>query len=347
MRGFMNQFILVLSFFMGSLLAEATGDIKIYSVSKDPMAFFSYVHRGRLILKNEEVKSTQSLEEAKKLYKSLKCVKDYFYEVHGRDSWDNKGADIIATIKVGNKIDRRHSSTNASWLYLLKPNFFPRLTERFILGAGDPNSLHDFESAVDVIGHEFTHAIIGAEGTIGKAKEAGAIEEHLADVFGVLIEFYFKQKYSSIPLTITDVNFLFGDSVVGQKENKKNIISIRNLLNPQKFGYERQPIHVKQINAEAYKKCKPSVKNDQCFIHSLTGIPNRMAALFIQSVGPEVAEKFFYEFITTKIKSKDVSPENFKEYASALKDLCVKSPHGYNASTCNHLNKALSAVGLE
>ncbi|MBX7431549.1 M4 family metallopeptidase [Mycobacterium sp. Y57] len=105
-------------------------------------------------------------------------VYDYFADVLGRTSFDGQGAPILVSIRYTPNGLFGAGYANAFW----DP---PR--QQFAFG----NSAH-FESAVDIVAHEFTHAVVsyvvGTGGSVLDYGESGALNEAYADIFGVLIE---------------------------------------------------------------------------------------------------------------------------------------------------------------
>ncbi len=106
-------------------------------------------------------------------------VYDYYLDVLGRTSFDGNGAPVDVSI-LYNPQKSAGGYANAFW----DPS-------REQLAFGDSGHL---EAAVDVIGHEFTHAVIsfvvgGPEGgSVLDYGESGALNEAMADIMGTLIE---------------------------------------------------------------------------------------------------------------------------------------------------------------
>lgn len=106
-------------------------------------------------------------------------VYDYYLDVLGRNSFDGSGAPVLVSI-LYNPGRPNGGYQNAFW----DPSI-----EQFAFGDGG-----HLEASLDVIGHEFTHAVItyAVGGQAGASVldygESGALNEALADVMGVLIE---------------------------------------------------------------------------------------------------------------------------------------------------------------
>ena len=99
---------------------------------------------------------------------------DYYKNVHGRNSIDGNGMQIIGSV---------HYSTNynnASW---------DGSQARF----GDGDGI-DFDPlvTVDISAHEYTHGVTDFESNLVYQSEPGALNEALSDIFGTAVEFYAK-----------------------------------------------------------------------------------------------------------------------------------------------------------
>ncbi|KKW65174.1 M4 family metallopeptidase [Mycolicibacterium elephantis] len=98
-------------------------------------------------------------------------VYDFYVTTLAHESFDDAGAPIAVTIIS-------HDFNNAYWY---------RTYQIFVFG-------HDYEGALDIVGHEYTHAVIdsvvkGQHGEIlGQNDQSTALEEAYSDILGSLIE---------------------------------------------------------------------------------------------------------------------------------------------------------------
>jgi Zn-dependent metalloprotease len=107
------------------------------------------------------------------VYSALGAVFDFYLEVYQRNSIDNHGLPLIATVDYG------HNYQNAFWT-----------GQQMVFGSGDGHIFNRFTASIDVIGHEPTHGVIGSNINHVYFPEAGALNESLSDVFGSLIKQY-------------------------------------------------------------------------------------------------------------------------------------------------------------
>jgi len=102
---------------------------------------------------------------------------DYFKNVHGRNSYDGNGAQLVSTVHYGRNYN------NAFWS-----------GSQMVYGDGDGNTFIPLSGALDVIAHELTHAVTDTTADLVYQNESGAINESMSDIFGTLVEFHFNNN---------------------------------------------------------------------------------------------------------------------------------------------------------
>ena len=119
-------------------------------------------------------------DDAVSAHANIAEVYDYYRDVLGRTSFDGSGAPVLVSIRY-NPGRPNGGYQNAFWA--------PSIGQ-FAFGDGG-----HLEAAVDVIGHEYTHAVVtyvvgGPTGGVSVLDygESGALNEALADIMGTLIE---------------------------------------------------------------------------------------------------------------------------------------------------------------
>jgi Zn-dependent metalloprotease len=135
---------------------------------------------------------------------------DYFLTAHTRNSYDGGGGDVNGYINA--KFDCSPpagcvSDFNASMS-------FSGGTMKVGAGSG----FADGYGTIDIIGHEYTHAVTGSSSGLVYANESGALNESFSDIFGEVIE-----------------NFVFGSNnwLLGSQRSSGYI---RNMSNPNDKG---------------------------------------------------------------------------------------------------------------
>ena len=108
---------------------------------------------------------------AKEAYSGLTETYGFYWSIFERNSIDDHGLPLLASVHFGRSYD------NAYWD-----------GERMVFGDGEGKLFNRFTIAVDVIGHELTHGVTGAEVNLQYSGQPGALNEHVSDVFGSLIK---------------------------------------------------------------------------------------------------------------------------------------------------------------
>jgi Zn-dependent metalloprotease len=137
---------------------------------------------------------------------------DYFYQVHGLNSYDNNGKLIECVIVDG--VD------NAYWY----PN-----QKFFAFGNSSNVSNKNPYAALDVVAHEFTHAVITySQNPLNSNDEPGALNESFADIFGAMVEFYVFGEQG---------NYYHGDNIViGGAGMSRDMTNPNNTSHPHTYN---------------------------------------------------------------------------------------------------------------
>lgn len=268
----------------------------------------------------------------KENYEAFKTVLDFFSKQFSYNSYDGKNSSIRSFINVKKYsfFDMFHLKENASWV----PD-----KKIFIFGANG-KMITNIHKALDIVGHEFTHAVIENTSNLLYKKESGALNEHLADVFGALIENSKDNKNG----------FLIGDTVLTQEyKNQKGIQAIRDMETPA-LGIEIQPENINEI-PDSYDstKCVPSSENDNCGVHFLNGIMNKAFALIvkgdsnIKGLGWEKAPLLYFNVMTKSL----VPTTSFQDFAISLYQECKRNSTLYSSTDCQSIKSSFKEVGVD
>ncbi|GGU44794.1 M4 family metallopeptidase [Nocardioides albus] len=179
-----------------------------------------------------------------------------FEEVYGRDSYDGQGIEVVMTVHY----DQNYA--NAFWD-----------GTQLVFGDGDGKIFQRFTKAVDVIGHELSHAVTEHTAGLVYQGQPGALNEHLSDVYGSCV----KQRLLGQSAEEADWIIgagLFTESVQG--------VGLRHMLEPgtayddPELGKDPQPAHMDDIY---------DGPDDNGGVHINSGIPNRAFALAAKAIG--------------------------------------------------------------
>ena len=167
----------------------------------------------------------------------------YFWQTHGRRSYDGassgSGKTLDLTVNYPFEDNNGNPIPNAAWFSA------PFLTDYIKLGAGGA-TWNDVVS-LDVLGHEFTHAVVDNEADFDYEGESGALDEGFSDIFGELIELF-----------ATGTNDWEIGSQVSITGN-----AFRNLANPILTGDPWEFGGTNWLDPN----CNPTANNDYCGVH--------------------------------------------------------------------------------
>ncbi|WNB94007.1 M4 family metallopeptidase [Bacillus sp. NEB1478] len=97
---------------------------------------------------------------------------DYYKNTFGRNSYDNKGAQIKSSVHFNKNYN------NAFWN-----------GSQMVYGDGDGTTFTSLSGGIDVVAHELTHAVTENSSNLVYQNESGALNEALSDIFGTLVEY--------------------------------------------------------------------------------------------------------------------------------------------------------------
>ena len=238
-----------------------------------------------------------------------------FYSLfHGRDSIDNAGMDMIATVRY---CDPSYSCPykNAYWD-----------GTQMVFGKG-------FAAADDVVGHELTHGVTERESGLFYYMQSGAINESFSDIWGEFID-QGNGRGNDNP----DKKWLIGEDLPG------SVGVIRNMKNPPAYS---DPDSM-------FSSCYYCKGGDNGGVHINSGVNNKAAYLMtdggtfngytINPLGIEKVAKIYYEVQTNLL----TSGADYQDLADALYQACgnLIGSDGIEASDCDEVRKAVNAVHM-
>ena len=234
-------------------------------------------------------------------YDNTGITLDFYLQVLGRRSIDNRGMRVESSVHFGKNFG------NAMWT-----------GERMVYGDGDQN-VSGFPAALDIIAHELTHGvtqhmITGGLGVVRVALkdrqfkdqthdlrgQAGALNESFSDVVGSMV----KQWHAG--QDVIQANWLLGEHMLAPQHGR----AIRSLKDPgnQKLTW---------CEDEQYKNMDSF--SDGADVHDSSGVPNHdfyLAARLIGGFSWEKAGLVWYQAFA-KLKPK----ATFKDAAQATRQV--------------------------
>jgi Zn-dependent metalloprotease len=178
-------------------------------------------------------------------YDGLGATFDFFAHIFDRNSIDDSGMPLDATVHFGQEYN------NAFWNSV-----------QMVFGDGDGEIFNRFTIALDVIGHELAHGVTEDESQLLYFNQSGALNESMSDVFGSLIKQYTKNQ------TAVEADWLIGEGLLAAGING---VALRSMKDPGSafddplLGKDPQPKHMSNyVHTFA----------DNGGVHINSGIPN-------------------------------------------------------------------------
>jgi Zn-dependent metalloprotease len=217
--------------------------------------------KGTLVRgEGDPASSDSSVNQA---YDSAGTTYDFYSEILGRNSVDDKGMRLDSFVHFGNKFN------NAFWD-----------GAEMVYGDGDNKTFVGFTGAIDVIAHELTHGVtqFSTPGGLDYVDQSGALNESISDVFGSVV------KQWSLKQTVDQADWLIGAGIMAPKAWK----ALRSMKDPGN----------KAVTWPGDDQ--PSTMDDYVDggdVHTNSGIPNHafyLAAMALGGNSWDVAGKIWY-----------------------------------------------------
>jgi Zn-dependent metalloprotease len=228
-------------------------------------------------------------------FEGLGATWDFYFEVYDRDSIDDEGLPLDATVHYGDRYD------NAFWD-----------GSRMVFGDGDGQLFNRFTVSLDVIGHELTHGVTQDEAGLTYMFQPGALNESVSDVFGSLI------KQRVLKQTAEQADWLIGDGLFTSAVNGKALRSMKapgTAYDDPVLGADPQPNHMsKYLNTY----------DDNGGVHINSGIPNRAFYLAADGLGGYAWEKAGRIWYETLRDSAVRTNTGFKRFATLTVSTAVR-----------------------
>ena len=236
---------------------------------------------GRLIAVEGEVPRDAA---GQSVYQFMGEIYNYFSDVHGRDSFDNRGAQIVTVV---------HSPTlgNSYWN-----------GELLVFGDQDDFMTDKSDAHVDdIAAHEFAHAVTQYTAGLIYEGQSGALNEHFSDAFAVMID---REDYQ-----------LFEDNSKSPPIPKP---WLRDMIDPSLGGdYDPQnPLQSwgQPTDMDEFANLHVARDSDWGGVHINSGIPNHLMYLVSEAIGRDKTEQIWYRVLSVYLtRSSD-----FGDFAAGL-----------------------------
>jgi Zn-dependent metalloprotease len=219
-------------------------------------------------------------------YDGLGATYDFYWAAYGRNSIDDEGMPMNATVHFGQDYN------NAFWN-----------GEQMVFGDGDGELFNRFTISLDVIGHELTHGVTEDEAQLIYFFQSGALNESVSDVFGSLV------KQRVLNQTAEQADWLIG---AGLFTASVNGVALRSMKAPGTayddpvLGKDPQPAHMNDyVRTFA----------DNGGVHINSGIPNHAFYLAATQIGGYAWEKAGRIWYETLLDPQLRPNANFRRFA--------------------------------
>ena len=276
--------------------------------------------KAELLAKDDQASTDHVVQAA---HDNAKIVYEYFLNTFGRDSYDSRGSKLVSTVHF------KKNYNNAYWT-----DYY----EQMVYGDGDGRIFAPLSLALDVVGHELTHAVTSRTARFVYAEEAGALDESFADFFGIMV---------TNEGEISD--WKMGEGVYTPFRSGD---ALRDVSEPTRHG---QPDHMDDFLALDPGEQPDGDKNDHGYVHSNSGIPNKASYLTVsggthhgitvEGIGREKTEQIYYLALTSYLYSTTDSRWTFMQARYALLNAC-RQLYGDTGNEYATVKNAWAAVGV-
>jgi Zn-dependent metalloprotease len=245
---------------------------------------------------------------------------DFYNAVFKRESLDDNGMTLVGTVHVGESDGRGGfvSLDNAFWN-----------GKQMAYGDGDSVIFQRFTRSLDVVGHELTHGVQSFTSNLDYEGQSGALNEHFADVFGILVRQWKNRE------TAAQSDWLIGKEVLVSAPTRRAVRDMQHpgtaFMSDPYLGTDPQPEHMSKLYTG---------HSDNGGVHINSGIPNRAFVLAARALGGDawdVTGRIWYETMLRLTKSAQ-----FQECA----ELSVEIAAAVGADAARAVSKAWANVGV-
>lgn len=294
----------------GKILKDSDRKLNVYDSSHGT---FSIDTDGLWEDEGETRKENQKAEV--ELYLNMARTIDYFKDTHGF-VWKNGEATVDATAHVRTNYNNAYYS---SW----QGGFF------FGDGSGTATGFDYLTKGLDVAAHEFTHGVIDVLSPLTYSGESGALNEHIADFFGAMVD---------------DDEWQMGDNIaMGDNpalRNMKDPVRGRGELITEGMTYDqwRQMLKENNIRWSLYpdRVSKKIIANgwgqDNGGVHINSSIFNKFAYLATtgdeidgDGLGYDLMAKLYMRLLKDKYLSRRATFQQFRDKFMAAAEVHLES----------------------
>ena len=263
-------------------------------------------------LKRSEGGAASGITDVDKAYQYAGDTYDFYFTVHGRDSIDGAGMQLVNTVRYcENSTTSTCPYQNAYWS-----------GTQMVYGDG-------FTRSEDVVGHELTHGVTEKTSNLYYYMQSGSINESFSDVWGEFVQ----QQYN--PPSASN-RWLMGENL--------SIGAIRSMKDPTVFGdpdMMTSASYTCGTNDQGGVHTNSGVNNKAVFLMTDGGTFNGQT---ITGIGLTKVAKIYYSVQTNLLTSGG----DYADLYNALQLACgsLVGTSGITTSDCQQVKNALDAVAM-
>ncbi len=262
---------------------------------------------GTIVSDVDNVFNASTQLDAVDVHANMAVTYDFFKNKFNRNSFDNQGATIIATVNGRDPQYPNEPMDNAFWN-----------GTQMVFGDCSGTTFAHIGSSLDVVGHEFTHAVTERTAGLEYENQSGALNESFSDVFGYLIE-----GQTS--------DWLMGEDCYTPNTPGD---ALRSLSNPTLYN---QPAHMNQ-----YQNLPNTSSGDWGGVHINSGIPNKAFYLAATSINDNnKMSQIYYRALTSYLTQYSQFTDAKNALVQAAKDL-----YPADTTVATKISDAFTNVGI-
>jgi len=233
---------------------------------------------------------------------------DYFGNNFGRNSWDDNGGSLFSFVHYDTDFN------NAFWN-----------GSAMVFGDGDGITFSPLSGSLDVAAHELAHAITDATANLIYLGEWGALNEHISDVWGAMLD---------------TGDWLIGEDVYTPGSPGD---ALRNMADPNNPGnpMDAQPAHMSEYR---YLPSSSDPLFDNGGVHINSGIPNKACYLLASAIQRDTTEQLYYQALVFYLFPTSRFVDLRRALLSAADDLYSLEPN--YAHIVSSIENSFDAVGV-
>ncbi|MDX1407360.1 MAG: M4 family metallopeptidase, partial [Saprospiraceae bacterium] len=189
-------------------------------------------------------------------------VARYWFDRHGRNSYDDDGADIYSFVHYGDAYD------NAFW-----NGSYMTYGDGSYQGGTNPGGTFAPLSSMDVCAHEIGHAVCTSTSDLVYQREAGAMNEGFSDIWAAAIERYVLDSIdNSLPYDPFGIGEQIDEGDGGIGPGNPGTEALRWMDDPKAAGDPDTYGGANWVDPECPE---PNLVNDYCGVHTNSGVLNK------------------------------------------------------------------------